>query len=86
MNDVEFQDFSNRVLNVLDSGIAKFLHLMTLRTNKVVVLFISVGFFILCKVFAKLMLCNQITFYQQIQRVVNCCPADPVVFIFHTNI
>ena len=66
--------------------IAKLHHFVALCTDHVVVLAVTVRFFVLCQVAAKLVLTYQVIFYQQIQGVINSCPAHAVVFVFHTYI
>src|SRR6478609_5514369 len=51
-----------------------------------VVLFKTIRLFILCQILAELMLAHQITFYQQIEGIVNSSAAYPVVFVFHVDV
>ena len=51
-----------------------------------VVLTVTVGFFVLRLVAAKLVFAHQVTLYEQVERIINCCPADAVIFVFHTDV
>ena len=44
------------------------------------------GFFELCIVRSKLMLGYKSTVEQQFDGIVQCCPADPVLMIFHPDV
>jgi hypothetical protein len=63
MQHVEMQDLLNSGLNILDTRIAKLNHPVTFSANQMVVLLVSVRFFVLCQVFTKLMLADQIAFH-----------------------
>lgn len=86
MQNLEVQDFSYGILNILDARITKFQNLITIHTDEVIVLFVSVGLFKLGKILTKLMLRDQVTFNQKIQRIVNSGPTYPVIFIFHADV
>lgn len=64
MNNIEIQNFTYSVLDILNAGIAKLLNLMTICANQVVMLLVSIGLFVLRQVFTKLMLGDKIAFYQ----------------------
>jgi hypothetical protein len=73
-------------LDVLNPRIAEFDYFMTLRANKMIVLLVSVGLLILSEIFTKLVFAYQIALNQQIQRIINCGPAHPVILVFHVDI
>ena len=54
MRDPEFQKVTHHILNLLNTGVAKFQHFTTIHADEVVVLLISVGFFVLREVFPEL--------------------------------
>jgi len=64
VHHIKMKQFLDCVLNVLNSRVAKLHHFATVGANKVIVLFVAVGFFVLGKILTKLMLAHQITFYQ----------------------
>ena len=51
-----------------------------------VVLAVAVGLLVLGQVAAKLVLADQVIFYQQIQGIIHRSPAYLVIFIFHADI
>lgn len=61
---VELQDFAGHFLNLLDSGITEFKHLVAIGTNQVIVLFVFVGLFKLGQIFPELMFGNQVAIEQ----------------------
>jgi hypothetical protein len=67
----------------LYTGITELNHFSRFGIYKVVVLFALIGFFKLGNVFPELMLDNQVAFKQKIDRIVQGCPADPVILVFH---
>ncbi len=64
MNDIKMQQLANCILNILYSRVTKFGDLVALRANQVIVLFVSIGLFVLSQVFSELMFAYQVTFYQ----------------------
>ena len=69
--DFETIDFSNQLLNVLNSRVAKVHHSVTVQADKVVVLPIPVCRFVFGLAVAKLMADCELAFQQHIQRVVD---------------
>lgn len=86
MEYIKMQDLLCGLLNVLYPGIAEFNHLMAIRADQVIVLFVSVGFLVLGQVLAKLMLAHQVTLHQKVQRIVHGRPADPVILVLHADV
>jgi hypothetical protein len=86
MHNIKMQDFLHCILYVLNSWIAKFNHFVAFRTDEVIMLLISIRFFVLRQIFAELMFAHQIARYEQIQGIVHGSPADPVVFILHIDV
>lgn len=66
--------------------IAEFNYLSRFNINKMIVLAALVSSFKLGYVFTKLMFYHKIAVEKQFNRIVKCCPAHPVVFIFHEYI
>ena len=64
MQHPEVQDFPYGILDILYPGITEFVHLVTIHADQVIMLLVSVAFFKLGKIFSKLMLRDEITFYQ----------------------
>ena len=79
IQDVEIQQVPHGGFYLLDPGIAKFNHFATIQADEVVVLLEAVGFLILGKVLAKLVLGDEVTTDQEFKSIVNGSPADPVV-------
>lgn len=71
---------------MLDARVAELHNLAAIGADDVVVLFISVRFFVLGEIFSELVFFHQIAGYQQFQRIVHGSPADAVVAIFHVDI
>src|SRR5690606_20833958 len=86
MKNLKMKNLLSGLLNVLDTGIAEFDHLVAIRTNQVIVLFIAVRLFVLRQVLSKLMLAYQVTFHQKVQRIVHGGPAYPVILILHADV
>ena len=78
--------FLNCFFYILDSGITKFLYLSGICEDDMIVLAIKIGLFILCLVFAKLVFSHQSTLQKEFDGVVECCPAYPVIFVFHCDV
>ena len=78
--------FFDCFFNVLDSGITKFLHLSGICEDDMVMLTIKIGLFVLGLVFAKLVFSHQSALQKEFDSVVECCPAYPVIFVFHGDV
>ena len=78
--------FLNCFFYVLDPRITKFLYLSGICEDDMIVLAIKIGLFILGLVFAKLVFSNQSTLQKEFDGVVECCPAYPVIFVFHGDV
>ena len=64
MHYIEVQNFFNGVLNILNPWVAKFNNLMAVGTDKMVVLFIPVLFFVLSQILPELVFAYQVTLHQ----------------------
>lgn len=64
VGDMEFEQFAHHVFYLLDTWVAKFQYAATVHADQMVVLFIAVGFFVLCQVFAKLVFFDQVAIDQ----------------------
>lgn len=85
MQYLETLGIFHHFLDVVQARIAKFNHLVAIHTNQVIVVAAGIGFFKLADVLPKLVFGNQKTIDQQIQRIVNRSPADPIVLLFHRD-
>ena len=56
----KIEQFPNHRLDLLNAGVAKFHYFFTVNANKVVMLFIAVGFFVVGYILPKLVFGNQI--------------------------
>jgi hypothetical protein len=70
--NAKVEEIPHHLLNFTHTGITKFQHTMTIHADQVIMLSKTVGFFEEGLVGAKLMTGNEVTFYQQIQGIVNC--------------
>src|ERR671912_1723618 len=86
MHHIEVQYLFHGTLNILDAWITKFYHLMALRTNQMIMLLVTIGFFVLRKIFSELMFAYQIALHQKIQCIIHRRAAYPVIFILHADI
>lgn len=86
MGNINIKHILQRLLDILNSWVAKFQHLSAIRHQDMVVLSESIGFFILGEVLTKLVPGHKITFYQQVKRIVYGSPTYPVVFVFHADV
>lgn len=86
VHDAEIQHLPYHVLDRLDARIAELHYFMTICTNQMVVLLVTVRLFKLRQVFAKLVLGNQVAIHQNVQCVVDGRPAHPVTLVLHADI
>ena len=70
----------------IDPWIAKFNYIPCSEINKMIMLHAMIGLLELGDILSKLMLHYKIAVQQQLNRIVQSCPADSVVFVFHENI
>ena len=84
--NIKIQDFARRFLNLLDARIAEFEYALTVHTDQVIVLFVSVGAFKLGLVFAELVFGNKAAVEQQLNGIVKRGAAYPVLFVFHVYV
>ena len=59
--NIEFKQFSNHTLNLMDTWVTEFYHFTAVDTNDVIMLMVAIRFLKLCHVFAKLVFGYQIT-------------------------
>ena len=67
-------------------GITELNNFSCFKVDKVIVLSALIGSFKLRYVLSKLMLNYQITVEEEFNCIVKCCPANPVILIFHKNV
>lgn len=70
----------------LDPGVAEFNDFTGIGANHVIVLLRTVGFFKLRHVFSELVLADQVAGQQQFNGIVQGCPGNTVILIFHLDI
>ncbi len=80
------QQFFNRILNFLQTGITKLKNAAILDVDKVVVLFEFKGTLILGAVVAKLVLGYQVAILEQFYGVIESSTANPVLVVLHLNV
>ena len=83
---VEFEQFPHCILDLLDTGVAKFGYFSTIVADEVVMLPVSVRFFIERQVFAKLMALDEVAVDEEFERVIDRGTADAVALVFHVDI
>jgi hypothetical protein len=86
VSNLEFQEFAHRCLDLVDAGVAKLEDLPAVGANQVVVLLEAVGFFVQRQVFAELVPHDEAAGHEQIQRIIDSGPADPVALVFHVDV
>lgn len=72
--------------DLLDPGIAEFDDFPRFYVNKMIVLTALVSPFKLSNVFPELVLDNEAAMEKKVNRIIECCPAHPVVLVLHENI
>jgi hypothetical protein len=86
MENIKMKNFFCGLLNILNPGIAKFDNLVTIGADQVIVLLVTIRFLVLGQVLAKLVLTHQVALHQQVEGVVNRCPAYAVILILHADV
>lgn len=86
MGDLKLEQIAHHIFDLLNTGVTKLKYFSTINADQVVMLFVPVGFFVLCQVFTKLVLFNQIAIYQQFQGIVNGSSANAVILVLHMDI
>lgn len=86
VRNTEIQQFSHHRLNLLNARITKFKYPFAINADKMIMLFEGIGFFELSNILSELVLCYQIAGQQMFYRIVYCCPANPVLFVFHVDV
>jgi hypothetical protein len=79
IKDLEIQQFAHHGLDLLDAGITKLDDFAAIHAYQMVMLLKPVGLLILCKVFSKLVLGDEITADEQFKGIINSRPAHAVV-------
>ena len=86
VHNLHVEDFFNRSLNCFDARVTKLKNFTRFRYDDVVVLFVLVRFFKLCRVFPELMLPHKAAGHQQVYGVVECCSTHPIILILHLDV
>ena len=86
MSNINVKHILEGLFDILYPRITKLHDFAGTSHQDVVMLSKAVRLLILCQILTKLMLRHQITFDQQIQRVVNSSATYPIVFVFHTDV
>ena len=81
--DFDIENFFNRLFDIFNSRITEFNHFTCVSQNDMIMLFVEIRFFIMCLILTKLMAPDQTAFQEQLYRVLQCCPAYPVILILH---
>lgn len=81
-----FKEFSRRRFDQLQPRITKLEHMAAIHADQVVMISVSIGFFIHRMVLPELVLGDQFALHQHIQGIVNGGPADVVKIVFHLQI
>lgn len=79
MINSKIQKITHSIFYLLNSRITKFNNLSTLHTDQVIVLLEAMGFFVLCEVFSKLVLRDEIAMDQELKSIVHSSATDPVI-------
>src|SRR5688572_14037176 len=86
MLNIEVEELFDRILNVLDPGIAEFNHAVTVRADKVIMLPVAEGFFKLRQVLSKLMLAYQVAIDENVKSIIDSSTANTVVLVLHVHV
>jgi hypothetical protein len=80
------QRFFHRFFDFLDAGVAELKHFARFDVNKMVVLFVLERLFELGTIGAELVFGHKVAVKQQVNRVVQCGAAHPLLIVFHLDI
>jgi len=86
VHDFEMEEISHGGFDLLDTGIAEFNHFSALDTDEMIMLFKSIGFFILGQILSKLMFRDQFTMKQEFKGIIDSSTAYSIVGILHMDI
>lgn len=86
VGDLKLEEVAHHVFYLLYPGVAKLNDFATVAADDVIVLFETIGLFILSEVLAKLVLGHQVASDQQVQSIIDGSPAHPVILGLHVNI
>jgi hypothetical protein len=86
MADIVLHDAGHCFFNLMDPGIAVFIHPAAGSTDDMIVLFALMGLFELGYILPELVLDDQPAIEQQFHRIVKGSPAHPVIVVFHVDI
>ena len=82
----EVVELASRLDYLLNPGIAKLDYIARIHIDEVIVLHAAVGLFKLGDIFAELMFHNHAAVEQQLNGIVKCSSAYPVIFVLHEDI
>ncbi len=83
--NVKSHAFAHRVLLFLDFRVGKLKYLAALIANDVVMMFVAIDAFIVQVLMPKAVLADEVALDQQIERVIDRCAGDVVIFLFEFN-
>ena len=83
MHDFYTENFFYSTFNIFYPGVTKFQYFACIGHDYVIVLFIFMGFFKLCKVLPKLMFSHKITSQEKVNCIIQSGSAYPVIFVLH---
>ena len=75
VHDFEIEEIPHGRFDLLDTGIAEFNHFSALDTDEMIMLFKSIGFFILGQILSKLMFRDQFTMKQEFKGIIDSSTA-----------
>ena len=83
LGHIKVQYLTHHRLNLLDSRITELQYFITILADKMIMLFIGIGFFEHGQVLTKLMPRNKVTGKQMFNCIIKCGTADMVLFLLH---
>lgn len=86
VSDVESKEVAHRILDLLNTRIAKLEHLTAFKTNYMIMLFVSVRLLVLIEIFPKLVLSDKVAINEDLEGVVDSCAANTVIALFHMQV
>ena len=79
MVDLEMEQITHCRLDLLDARIAELNYFPAIDADEMIVLLKAVGLLVLCEIFSKLVLRDEIAIHQQLKRIINGGAAHAVV-------
>jgi hypothetical protein len=86
MTGSEVIEFAGSLDDFLDPGVTKLDHISGIHVDQVIMLHAPIGLFKLGDILTELMFDHQAAIQQQLDGVIQCGSADPVILILHKDI